>query len=438
LIERYFVARGMWKIFSSLATLCVVGWAMQIYFTRRKQRKTQYGPKKMVIFSGGSAFNPTSRALRKLRHNDITYIIPTTDDGGSSKEIIRYFGGPAIGDIRSRLLRLASVDSIEEKAVKHLLELRIQSKEEWHSVLNSTHQKWDKNISDEFRRTILRFLRFFEEEVQKRQDEMGEFNYRNGSVGNFFFTGARLFFQSLSAAIFWWSRVARIPEGCKVIPAPASLPIDTEIRSFTIGAELMDQDGNKSMMIGQSKISHPIHPETSTNDIKKISGREPFGSGKRIYRLFYVSRPKEKELTLNANPRAIKVLEEADVIVYGIGSLFTSIIAAMIPTGMGERIQKNSTARKVLVLNGSNDRETFGFTAIDYVKSVALALSNFTAAEICILDFVNCIIILEAGLVPSDIVVLENLGLNVIKIKGAQGSQEYDPETLAKCLLNLL
>ena len=93
----------------------------------------------MVIFSGGSAFNPTSRELRKLGFDDIKYIIPTTDDGGSSKEIIRYFGGPAIGDIRSRLLRLASVDSIEEKAVKHFLELRIQSKEEWQTVLNSTH-----------------------------------------------------------------------------------------------------------------------------------------------------------------------------------------------------------------------------------------------------------------------------------------------------------
>ena len=103
----------------------------------------------------------------------------------------------------------------------------------------------DKNISDEFRRTILRFLLFFESEVQKKHGEMGPFEYKNGSVGNFFFTGARLFFQSLSAAIFWWSRVARIPDGCKVIPASASLPLDTEIRSFTVGAELIDQNGSK-------------------------------------------------------------------------------------------------------------------------------------------------------------------------------------------------
>ncbi len=51
--------------------------------------------------------------------------------------------------------------------------------------------------------------------------------------GNFFFAGARIFFQSLEAAIFLFSRVARIPEGSIVLPA-----ICTEER-ITLGAELV-------------------------------------------------------------------------------------------------------------------------------------------------------------------------------------------------------
>lgn len=43
-----------------------------------------------------------------------------------------------------------------------------------------------------------------------------KFNFRNGSVGNFFFAGARIFFRSLEAAIFLFSRVARLPEGSQV------------------------------------------------------------------------------------------------------------------------------------------------------------------------------------------------------------------------------
>lgn len=52
-------------------------------------------------------------------------------------------------------------------------------------------------------------------------------------AGNFFFAGARIFFRSLEAAIFLFSRVARIPEGSLVLPA-----ICTEER-ITLGAELV-------------------------------------------------------------------------------------------------------------------------------------------------------------------------------------------------------
>lgn len=38
----------------------------------------------------------------------VSYILPVSDDGGSTAEVLRVLGGPAIGDIRSRLLRLAS------------------------------------------------------------------------------------------------------------------------------------------------------------------------------------------------------------------------------------------------------------------------------------------------------------------------------------------
>ena len=71
--------------------------------------------------------------------------------------------------------------------------------------------------------------------------------YSLGAAGNFFFAGARLFFRSLEAAIFLFSRVARIPEGSLVLPA-----IRTE-GSITLGAELIDG----TIIRGQNQISHP-------------------------------------------------------------------------------------------------------------------------------------------------------------------------------------
>jgi 2-phospho-L-lactate transferase CofD len=40
-------------------------------------------------------------------------VLPVSDDGGSTAEIVRVLGGPAVGDIRSRCLRLAD-DSDDE------------------------------------------------------------------------------------------------------------------------------------------------------------------------------------------------------------------------------------------------------------------------------------------------------------------------------------
>jgi hypothetical protein len=47
----------------------------------------------------------STRAFTKRRKADLERfsIIPISDNGGSSSELIRVFGGPGIGDVRSML-----------------------------------------------------------------------------------------------------------------------------------------------------------------------------------------------------------------------------------------------------------------------------------------------------------------------------------------------
>lgn len=59
-----------------------------------------------VVFSGGSAANSLVDVFNKIieyRKCSLSYIIPISDNGGSSSELIRVFGGPGIGDTRSKL-----------------------------------------------------------------------------------------------------------------------------------------------------------------------------------------------------------------------------------------------------------------------------------------------------------------------------------------------
>lgn len=58
----------------------------------------------IVVISGGSAANnlvDVFNAVRETKDCPLSYIIPISDNGGSSSELIRIFGGPGIGDVRS-------------------------------------------------------------------------------------------------------------------------------------------------------------------------------------------------------------------------------------------------------------------------------------------------------------------------------------------------
>lgn len=59
----------------------------------------------IVVISGGSAANNLVEvfdAVRESKNCLLSYIIPISDNGGSSSELIRIFGGPGIGDVRSK------------------------------------------------------------------------------------------------------------------------------------------------------------------------------------------------------------------------------------------------------------------------------------------------------------------------------------------------
>ena len=75
-------------------------------------------------------------------------MLPVSDDGGSTAEIVRVLGGPAVGDIRSRCLRLADDSNTEVTAASpcnialHNTEMHLSGmsqtgpKEQWTCFLN--------------------------------------------------------------------------------------------------------------------------------------------------------------------------------------------------------------------------------------------------------------------------------------------------------------
>ncbi|ONM41242.1 maternal effect embryo arrest 18 [Zea mays] len=138
-------------------------------------------PPSLLVFSGGTAFNGVVEELKKVTTR-VAHVLPVSDDGGSTAEIVRVLGGPAVGDIRSRCLRLSDESTAEALSVRKLLGHRLpidpsEAKLEWYQIVEGDHTLWE-GVSRPYRETIRAFLVYFHSEILRRSAEM--FCFTNG------------------------------------------------------------------------------------------------------------------------------------------------------------------------------------------------------------------------------------------------------------------
>jgi len=123
--------------------------------------------------------------------------------------------------------------------------------------------------------------------------------------------------------------------------------------------------------------------------------------------------------------------------VYSIGSLFTSIIPSLVLPGIGDVIA-NHPGNKMLVLNGSNDRETHGMPAPGFIAAITRALNAGVQSgrQHPPKSFITHLIYLEDSQVVLDKEAVEAMGIQLVSIKssGPEGSPVFHPDDLAKTL----
>ncbi|EAW13127.1 gluconeogenesis factor YvcK family protein [Aspergillus clavatus NRRL 1] len=377
----------------------------------------------IVVFSGGSAANNLVDVFSSLRESKdclLSYIIPISDNGGSSSELIRIFGGPGIGDVRSRLVRLIpeSPPNSERAAIKTLFNHRLPADagaahSAWQSIVDGTSELW-RIVTPAKKELIRSFFNLLNLEILKRaRPPSSTFDFTSASVGNLFLTGARLFSGSFESAIYLLGSICGVPSDVvRVIPA-----INSNF-SHHISASLADG----TIIVGQNSISHPseataLQPrpgsrrpsllladggeyleETEPSDASdavsyeddhlpgslptlrnkniKFSKSDNEDLPSRITRIWYIN-PYGQEIRPPANPRVLESLRDSQAIIYSIGSLYTSLIPSLVLRGVGQAIATSPARHKILILNGSLDRETGPpsepFTAVEFVEAITLA-----------------------------------------------------------------
>ncbi|KAH8809443.1 hypothetical protein F5884DRAFT_753930 [Xylogone sp. PMI_703] len=453
---------------------------------------------RLVIFSGGSAANKLVDVFGKVaQHNgcSLSYVIPISDNGGSSSELIRVFGGPGIGDVRSkidtslwdyyiilfliypvsekrRLVRLIPADptgkDLEKNAIQELFNHRLssnssQARIEWLDIVEARHRLWT-NITSSKRELIRSFLNALNLEIVKRARPSSVFNFQSASVGNLFLTGARLFTGSFESSIYLFGAITGVPEKVNVIPA-----INSNF-SHHISAGL--EDG--TVITGQNSISHPSSPSeptiTTPNSIGSLSNPLLMGMSQnslptqlggapedlslhdavedanlpgslpalrkqyinfakiftadlpsRISRIWYIN-PYGQEIRPAPNQAVLQSLNEASSIIYSIGSLYTSIIPCLILREVGSAIASR-TVTKVLILNGTTDRETravgMKFGASEFVRAIVDACDSSRGMMGRCTDYVTHVIHLHGEGTPEvQKEELIEMGVKTIRIYG--------------------
>ncbi|CAI7784321.1 unnamed protein product, partial [Closterium sp. NIES-54] len=212
------------------------------------------------------------------------------------------------------------------------------------------------------------------------------------------------------------------------------------------------QDG--SIIRGQNSISHPAvvdSPRHLPLSVDKSSDASP-PLPAPIRRVFYMSSEGTNllhEVFPRVNPRVLEHIASVDAIIYGIGSLFTSICPSLILRGVGEAIAARACPKgvssekkarsgipccgacfahpphahmawQVLVLNGSLDRETAGMAASDFVLAICNCLNRTFGDDSrhrlthSSMHYVTHLIAPEGGAIPLDHERLTYLGVTSV------------------------
>jgi hypothetical protein len=280
-----------------------------------------------------------------------------------------------------------------------------------------------------------------------------------------------MFFGSLESAIFLFAAITGITEPTRVIPV-----INTN-HGIAIAALLK----NGHTILGQCAISHPslaasgdsfsgghVRPGAAsasttpdgskTPDLATLSSsqqqEDTFSTLKliqnnihfdkspnhssslvsRITRLYYINEYGQ-EIFPPPNPKLLCSLAEMETLIYSIGSLYTSIIPCLILKDVGRGIaESRSLKNKIFMLNGTNDRETPDYTALDFIWALSGALNSslklsgqFWPKEYRPAKYITHLIYLDNSEVQVDTWGIEKLGIECVPVIGKRDPSSDRP-----------
>jgi CofD-related protein of GAK system len=303
------------------------------------RRAPELGPR-ILFFSGGTALRKTSNALINYTHNSIHLMTPF-DSGGSSAILRKAFGMPAVGDIRNRLMALADQSVKGSPEIFQIFAYRLPTqvdqavlREELQTMADGTHSMVE-SIPDPMRKIIRTHFQQFLEVMPD------DFDLRGASIGNLVLAAGYLSNRNrLDPVIYIFSKLAQV---CGSVHPTVNEDLHLAVKLK-----------NGTVIVGQHNITGKEVPPL-TSPVRDIWLTDSLES--------------EMSVRTEVSNKIIKRIAEADLICYPLGSFYSSIIANLLPYGVGKAVAANSCP-KVFVPNTGYDPEADGITVTEQVRLI--------------------------------------------------------------------
>ncbi|MBD3170279.1 MAG: GAK system CofD-like protein [candidate division Zixibacteria bacterium] len=377
----------------------------------RFRRCPELGPK-ILFFSGGNALRNLSAELIGYTHNSIHVITPF-DSGGSSAALRKAFNMPAIGDVRNRLMALADKTLLGNPEIFELFAYRFDKEKtgkelsvELDEMIERRHPLV-REIPDPMRKIIHHYLLMF------RQKMPDDFDLRGASIGNIILSAGYFEHQRhFDPVIFIFSRLVKV----RGIVRPVVN------RDLHLSAEL--ENGDK--ITGQHKITGKEYPPIKSRI-------------KHLYLTEGGSTPDLNETEIRN--KVLELIGEAELICYPMGSFYTSVIANLLPAGVGRAVAANNCP-KIYIPNTGTDPECYGLSTAEQVKVLIEYLKKDCPAGTRVEKLLNFVLVDRAGGdYPGEIDTqsIESRGVKLIDcpLVSSESSPYLDEKILVPILLTL-
>lgn len=371
----------------------------------------QSGPH-VLIFSGGSAFHALCQALKDHTHNSIHLLTPF-DSGGSSAALRRAFAMPAVGDLRQRLMALANESAPGNPDVCELCAYRLpldgsggEHRAELAMMISGQHALM-RGIPAASCSVIARQLQALFDQLPS------DFDLRGACVGNLVLAGGYLENdRDLLGALSVFSAL--------VSARGIVRPIVND------HAHLFAELENGRVLMGQHELT----------------GKEASPIESPVRQLFLSRQAQHYEparVVLGDSNRSL--ITSADLICFAPGSFYSSLIANLLPEGVGAAIAANR-APKVFIPNLGVDPEQLGMnfqqSLSELLRYLMQGATNVKPTDV----LTHVITDTQHGLSASSVnhTALGELGIELIDLPlvTPQSSPYYDNAKLLPALLSLL